>query len=38
MSDSQPNGSQSSTILPLTYVVDACERFEMEWRSGRTPR
>jgi serine/threonine protein kinase/formylglycine-generating enzyme required for sulfatase activity len=38
MSDSQPNGSQSSTILPLTYVVDACERFEMEWRNGRTPQ
>ena len=38
MSDSQPNGSQSSTILPLTYVVDACERFEIEWRGGRHPR
>jgi eukaryotic-like serine/threonine-protein kinase len=38
MSDSRPNGSQSSTILHLTYVVDACERFEMEWRSGRTPQ
>ena len=33
-----PNGSQSSTILPLTYVVDACERFEIEWRGGIRPR
>ncbi len=38
MSDSQPNGSQSSSNLPLTYVVDVCERFEIEWRGGRTPR
>ena len=38
MTDSQPNGSRSSTILPLTYVVDACERFEMEWRNGRAPQ
>ncbi len=38
MSDLQPNGSQSSTILPLTFVVDACERFETEWRGGAIPR
>ena len=38
MSDSQPNGSQSSSNLPLTYVVDLCERFELEWRGGGTPR
>ncbi len=38
MSDLQPNGSQSSSNLPLTYVVDLCERFELEWRGGGTPR
>ena len=38
MSDLQPHGSQSSAIWPLTFVVDACERFEMEWRGGGTPR
>ena len=38
MSDSQPNGSQSSSILPLTCVVDACEQFEAEWRDGHCPR
>ena len=38
MSDSQPNGSQSSSSSPLTYVVDLCERFELDWRGGGTPR
>ena len=38
MSDSQLNGSQSSSISPLTCVVDACELFEVEWRDGHCPR
>ena len=38
MTDSQPNGSQSSAIWPLTCVVDACDRFEMEWRGGAALR
>jgi serine/threonine protein kinase/formylglycine-generating enzyme required for sulfatase activity len=38
LSDSKPNGSQSSSILPQTCVVDACELFEIEWRDGRRPR
>src|ERR1022692_3211812 len=38
MKDPHSNGAQSSAILPLQRVVSACERFEVEWRDGRTPR
>jgi hypothetical protein len=38
MSDSQPNGAESSELNALRRIVAACEEFEVEWRGGCAPR
>ena len=38
MSDSSPNGAESSELNTLRRVVAICEEFEVEWRGGCAPR
>src|SRR5262245_54629237 len=38
MSNVEPTREEPSDVARLRSIVDACERFEADWRRGYTPR